>query len=226
MPSESARLLSSREHRLTRCSSLVDLLAASQNSSQHTSLSLPRPRVASRFPSDVATSLLRSHIRASVYERFIDVLCRDLVTAGARGVPTKKKVRAHLATSSRFLQAEPSPFSVPAVCIPSQHVFADQSPLVSRRLGFAALPLACLVVRVGSQAVGMASRRAESSSSPAEGEVWMSERVRWVLIVFGMLLSWSWYVFRLPASAPVHVTDHLAGLTVSSLSRSCSASTS
>ena len=76
-----------------------------------------------------------------------------------------------------------------------QHVFADQSPLVSRRLGFAALPLACLVIRVGMQAVGMASRRAESSlSSSSDVDTWMTERVRWVLIVLGMMLSWAWYV--------------------------------
>ncbi|KAL7409310.1 eukaryotic membrane protein family-domain-containing protein [Mrakia frigida] len=103
-----------------------------------------------------------NHIRSSVYERFTDVLCRDLVTAGARGVPTKKK-----------------------------HVFADQSPLVSRRLGFAALPLACLVIRVAMQAVGMASRRVEGIDVDAEGDVWMSENVKWVLIWLGGLACWA-----------------------------------
>lgn len=36
-----------------------------------------------------------------------------------------------------------------------RHTFVDQSPIVSRRLGFAALPLACLLVRVSAQIWGM-----------------------------------------------------------------------
>jgi Eukaryotic membrane protein family len=64
-----------------------------------------------------------NHIRPAVYGRFIDVLCKDLVTdpASPRG------------------QSQ------------SQQPFVDQSPTVSRRLGFAALPLACLVIRVTFQ---------------------------------------------------------------------------
>lgn len=67
-----------------------------------------------------------NHIRPSIYGRFMDVLCRDLVIAG----PGRKE------------QAR-------------KHTFVDQSPIVSRRLGFAALPLACLLVRVSSQIFNM-----------------------------------------------------------------------
>ncbi|PWN32279.1 DUF747-domain-containing protein, partial [Meira miltonrushii] len=69
-----------------------------------------------------------NHIRPSVYGRFMDVLCRDLVMAGP-------VVRS---SSSR-----------------RKHTFVDQSPVVSRRLGFAAVPLACLLVRMTSQVMGM-----------------------------------------------------------------------
>ncbi|KDN53531.1 DUF747-domain-containing protein [Tilletiaria anomala UBC 951] len=67
-----------------------------------------------------------NHIRPAVYGRFMDVLCRDLVIAS----PGQK--------SNAY-----------------KHTFVDQSPIVSRRLGFAALPLACLLVRVGFQIMGM-----------------------------------------------------------------------
>lgn len=36
-----------------------------------------------------------------------------------------------------------------------KHSFVDQSPIVSRRLGFAALPLACLLIRLIGQILGM-----------------------------------------------------------------------
>ncbi|GAA5920090.1 hypothetical protein JCM1841_004089 [Sporobolomyces salmonicolor] len=69
-----------------------------------------------------------NHIRPQVYARFVDVLCMDLV-AGGRGGRTKGGS--------------------------AQQPFVDQSPLVARRLGFAALPLGCLVVRVIAQAFEM-----------------------------------------------------------------------
>lgn len=69
-----------------------------------------------------------NHIRPSVYGRFMDVLCRDLVMAGP-------VVRS---SSSR-----------------RKHTFVDQSPVVSRRLGFAAVPLSCLLVRMTAQVMGM-----------------------------------------------------------------------
>ncbi|GAA5883916.1 hypothetical protein JCM1840_002064 [Sporobolomyces johnsonii] len=70
-----------------------------------------------------------NHIRPQVYGRFVDVLCMDLV-AGGRGGRTARGGSA-------------------------QQPFVDQSPLVARRLGFAALPLGCLVVRVIAQAFEM-----------------------------------------------------------------------
>ncbi|CAO1630419.1 unnamed protein product [Parajaminaea phylloscopi] len=72
-----------------------------------------------------------NHIRPTVYGRFMDVLCRDLVVAGpatSQGDGGRSKRR---------------------------HTFVDQSPVVSRRLGFAALPLACLLVRISAQIWGM-----------------------------------------------------------------------
>ncbi|PWZ03801.1 DUF747-domain-containing protein [Testicularia cyperi] len=67
-----------------------------------------------------------NHIRPAVYGRFMDVLCRDLVVGGPS---TRERSR--------------------------KHTFVDQSPIVSRRLGFAALPLACLLVRLILQIIGM-----------------------------------------------------------------------
>ena len=67
-----------------------------------------------------------NHIRPAVYGRFMDVLCRDLVVGG----PSTKE-------NSR------------------KHTFVDQSPIISRRLGFAALPLACLLVRLILQIISM-----------------------------------------------------------------------
>lgn len=66
-----------------------------------------------------------NHIRPSVYGRFMDVLCRDLTIAGKSSNQRRR------------------------------HTFVDQSPIVSRRLGFAAIPLACLLVRMTSQIMGM-----------------------------------------------------------------------
>ncbi|CAE6379047.1 unnamed protein product [Rhizoctonia solani] len=61
-----------------------------------------------------------NHIRPSVYERYTDVLCRDLLASGS-------------GRSSR------------------KNTYVDQSPLVARRLGLPTLPLAVLVLLIGSQ---------------------------------------------------------------------------
>ncbi|QRW24996.1 hypothetical protein RhiXN_06945 [Rhizoctonia solani] len=61
-----------------------------------------------------------NHIRPSVYERYTDVLCRDLLASGSRR-PSRK------------------------------NTYVDQSPLVARRLGLPTLPLAVLVLLIGSQ---------------------------------------------------------------------------
>ncbi|KAJ1305721.1 hypothetical protein OPQ81_010455 [Rhizoctonia solani] len=66
-----------------------------------------------------------NHIRPSVYERYTDVLCRDLLASGS-------------GRSSR------------------KNTYVDQSPLVARRLGLATLPLAVLVLLIGSQSAELA----------------------------------------------------------------------
>ncbi|KAK7057215.1 eukaryotic membrane protein family-domain-containing protein [Favolaschia claudopus] len=67
-----------------------------------------------------------NHIRPSVYERYTDVLCRDLASGSAVGRRGARK-----------------------------HTYVDQSPLVARRLGFASLPLAVLAVLIGSQSMSL-----------------------------------------------------------------------
>jgi len=64
-----------------------------------------------------------NHIRPSVYERYTDVLCRDLASMTAAGHRARK------------------------------HSYVDQSPLVARRLGFASLPLAVVAILIGSDSI-------------------------------------------------------------------------
>lgn len=56
-----------------------------------------------------------NQIRPSIYGKYIDVLCKDLVIGSPGRISGKN------------------------------HAFVDQSPVVSRRIGFPVLPLACLV---------------------------------------------------------------------------------
>ncbi|EGO25815.1 hypothetical protein SERLADRAFT_348482 [Serpula lacrymans var. lacrymans S7.9] len=67
-----------------------------------------------------------NHIRPSVYERYTDVLCRDLASGSAAGRLGARK-----------------------------HAYVDQSPLVARRLGFASLPLAVLAIIIGLQSLNL-----------------------------------------------------------------------
>ncbi|KIJ67699.1 hypothetical protein HYDPIDRAFT_83470 [Hydnomerulius pinastri MD-312] len=67
-----------------------------------------------------------NHIRPSVYERYTDVLCRDLASGSAFGRLGARK-----------------------------HTYVDQSPLVARRLGFASVPLAVLAVLIGFQSLNL-----------------------------------------------------------------------
>ncbi|RCI04986.1 hypothetical protein CU098_000397, partial [Rhizopus stolonifer] len=66
-----------------------------------------------------------NQIRPSIYGKYIDVLCKDLVI-GSPGRMSGK-----------------------------HHAFVDQSPVVSRRIGFPVLPLACLHVRMMQQILPM-----------------------------------------------------------------------
>ncbi|KAF8308386.1 DUF747-domain-containing protein [Clavulina sp. PMI_390] len=77
-----------------------------------------------------------NHIRPTVYERYIDVLCRDL------GVSSTQTTRMR------------------------KHPYVDQSPVVARRLGFASLPLAILVVLIGTQGVSMLVANLSAAASP------------------------------------------------------------
>ncbi|CAG8483773.1 17054_t:CDS:10 [Acaulospora morrowiae] len=74
-----------------------------------------------------------NQIRPSIYDRYIDVLSRDLVV----GNPTR--IRDGMNSSYK------------------PKTFVDQSPIVSRRIGFASLPLACLTMSVVSQTITMIS---------------------------------------------------------------------
>jgi hypothetical protein len=56
-----------------------------------------------------------NQIRPSIYGKYIDILCKDLVIGSPSRMASKN------------------------------HAFVDQSPVVSRRIGFPVLPLACLV---------------------------------------------------------------------------------
>ncbi|KAG6337091.1 hypothetical protein ID866_2002 [Astraeus odoratus] len=67
-----------------------------------------------------------NHIRPSVYERYMDVLCRDLASGSAVGRLGARK-----------------------------HSYVDQSPLVARRLGFSSVPLAVLAILIGVQSLGL-----------------------------------------------------------------------
>lgn len=78
-----------------------------------------------------------NHIRPTVYERYIDVLCRDLSSMSAVGRRGARK-----------------------------HSYVDQSPLVARRLGFASLPLAALAILVGSQSIGLMFSSSSDFASP------------------------------------------------------------
>ncbi|KIK67453.1 hypothetical protein GYMLUDRAFT_156434 [Collybiopsis luxurians FD-317 M1] len=84
-----------------------------------------------------------NHIRPSVYERFTDVLCRDLASGSAVGRRGARK-----------------------------HTFVDQSPLVARRLGFASLPLAVLVILIFHQSLSLLfslPSASSGSSTPTNG---------------------------------------------------------
>ncbi|KAK0559734.1 hypothetical protein OC844_004213 [Tilletia horrida] len=60
-------------------------------------------------------------------------------------------------TSTVPFPNELSSEKAPTVRRARKHTFVDQSPFVARRLGFAALPLACLIVRITQQILGMLS---------------------------------------------------------------------
>lgn len=116
--------------------------------------------VATVMLSEVAVDWLKhafitkfNHIRPSVYERYMDVLCLDLASGSAIGRHGARK-----------------------------HTYVDQSPLVARRLGFAALPLACLTIIIAANALD-----ATMSSSPAHLASLVKRNVKYALL---LTLAW------------------------------------
>ena len=112
-----------------------------------TSLNTRQP-VATVLLSEVAVDWLKhafitkfNHIRPSVYQRYMDVLCLDLASGSAMGRHGMRK-----------------------------HAYVDQSPLVARRLGFASLPLACLTFLIAAQAFSSTITSSNSSKWPQFGQ--------------------------------------------------------
>lgn len=108
-----------------------------------------------------------NHIRPAIYGRYIDVLCRDLLPARQSSAMDDDHQR--------------------------QSTFVDQSPVVTRRLGFAVLPLTCVLIRLAYQIAEMlAQSRDPGESTLSKGGV---ERVvagaAWVLVA---LIVWVFLV--------------------------------
>ncbi|KAG6828801.1 hypothetical protein H0H92_006681 [Tricholoma furcatifolium] len=103
-----------------------------------------------------------NHIRPSVYERYTDVLCRDLASGSAVGRRGARK-----------------------------HTYVDQSPLVARRLGFASLPLAVLAIIIGWQTLGlMFSMRSDYDWMRLSHPTWVAIGVLfWIWYVPSQLLD-------------------------------------
>ncbi|KAF8514240.1 eukaryotic membrane protein family-domain-containing protein [Hysterangium stoloniferum] len=93
-----------------------------------------------------------NHIRPSVYERYTDVLCRDLTSGSAVGRRGARK-----------------------------HSYVDQSPLVARRLGFAALPMAVLCVIIGAQCLTLI-HGTHSSKYGSQTMVHISRNIKWIAL--------------------------------------------
>lgn len=83
----------------------------------------------------------------------------------------------------------PNPYNC-LLMTPLKHTYVDQSPIVARRLGFPALPLAVLAALIGSQSVGIVISTHYLFPTTMYGA--LVERGQW--IVLG-LIAWVWYVF-------------------------------
>ncbi|KAJ3535704.1 hypothetical protein NM688_g6938 [Phlebia brevispora] len=105
-----------------------------------------------------------NHIRPSVYERYTDVLCRDLASGSAVGRREARK-----------------------------HSYVDQSPLVARRLGFASLPLAVLAVLIGSQSINLLISMHKEDFSPWSWNVSDFSEEDWINIAkWGAMCALFW----------------------------------
>lgn len=105
-----------------------------------------------------------NHVRASVYGRFMDVLAKDVLHSGTIGRGRNQK-RKH-------------------------PILLDQSPLVARRLGIAAMPLAALVVRIGGQVVGMLASSAHADEDIQPDRMW--QVLKWAAALLVAVSAWGW----------------------------------
>ncbi|ESK97405.1 duf747 family protein [Moniliophthora roreri MCA 2997] len=106
-----------------------------------------------------------NHIRPSVYERYTDVLCRDLASGSAVGRRGARK-----------------------------HTYVDQSPLVARRLGFASLPLAVLAILIGSQSISLLFSLPPDSTTRSMLDFTDKEITRFLTWVAMGILFWLCFV--------------------------------
>lgn len=130
-----------------------------------------------------------NHIRPSVYERYTDVLCLDLSSGSAVGRLRARKVRV-----SGYIDVLLS-------LKLAQHSYVDQSPLVARRLGFAAIPLAVLAILVGAQSINLVFSLNSDFTYPWTWTVRslsQAEVVYYATWTIVGLLSWLWWVTALP----------------------------
>ncbi|ORX36417.1 eukaryotic membrane protein family-domain-containing protein [Kockovaella imperatae] len=106
-----------------------------------------------------------NHVRASVYGRFTDVLAKDVLAVNTMIVNRSQTTRR------------------------SRPLLMDQSPLVARRLGFASIPLSCLVLRVGAQAIKMLVNPTHNVEDVSQS----------------LLASWTWWMVKWSAGSVVIV---------------------
>lgn len=74
----------------------------------------------------------------------------------------------------------------------SAQAYVDQSPYVARRLGFAALPLGCLVVRIISQACEMLVDESVGNETTLP-QVWLGPLGEW--LAMGSMAFFAWTLF-------------------------------
>lgn len=80
-----------------------------------------------------------NQIRPSIYGKYVDILCRDLII-GSPGRLNGRKEKKQL-------------------------TFIDQSPVVSRRIGFPSIPLACMTIRMMQQLLPMIFMSSNSNNN-------------------------------------------------------------
>nr|KAJ3420965.1 hypothetical protein HK105_004823 [Polyrhizophydium stewartii] len=89
-----------------------------------------------------------NNISPSVYQRYNDSLCRDLLGARKTALPPQPAPQQYHPQQRSMIRDD-------TVADPMQMSAVDRSPIVARRIGFVSIPLACLVVRVGIQTFKM-----------------------------------------------------------------------